>query len=504
MTELSPAVLKKYLSNRTWRINNLYKIIDKYGQVRTLELNAMQKRVEQSKHPRKTCLKARQHGISTYACLAKSLDSALFNKNYNAAHICHREDDAKKFLAKKIMFAYEHLPSIIKQLIPVESVNASRVKFGNGSIIEVGTMVRGDTFNFLHVSEMGKLCSGQYAQKAQEVVAGALPTAEKGEILIESTAEGRYGWFFENCQEAQALQELGEPLSQKDFDFIFLPWFQNPDYVLDEKLRLTDAQAEYFHKIEGQTGVTLTEPQKVWYVKESKTLGDLMHQEHPSTPEEAFAATKDGTYFANLISDARKENRVCHLPPDQHKKLYASFDIGISDATAIWVFQVIGREIHFVDYYEMEGEALGHYMYKLDCISKDFQCTFEEVFLPHDAAAREKREGKSYVDGVREYGYEATVLKQAQNEITQIQDGRRMLPNCWFDKEKCKLGLKRLENFHKQYSNQYQVFLSKSAHDENSHGAKSFLYACAGVNRLLERGSIGYSADYWETLRQVG
>jgi hypothetical protein len=86
------------------------------------------------------------------------------------------------------------------------------------------TSLRSGTLQYLHISEYGKLCA-QYADKAREVRTGALNTLQAGQVVfIESTAEGKEGYFFELCEAGQAKQRMGARLTPLDFKFHFYPW----------------------------------------------------------------------------------------------------------------------------------------------------------------------------------------------------------------------------------------------------------------------------------------
>lgn len=94
---------------------------------------------------------------------------------------------------------------------------------GNGSSYVVDTAPRGGTFQCLHVSEFGKVCA-RCLQKAQEIIEGALETVAVGQqITIESTSEGRGGYFFDMCKQAEELKKGGEKLGLQDYKLFFFP-----------------------------------------------------------------------------------------------------------------------------------------------------------------------------------------------------------------------------------------------------------------------------------------
>src|SRR5690606_10710722 len=259
--------------------------------------------------------------------------------------------------------------------------------------------LRGGTLQLLHVTEFAKICQ-ENPKKANEIISGALNAVQAGQfVCIESTARGREGHFFNLCKEAQALEDRGDQLSPLDWKLWFFPWWKHPDYVLNSKNLLINKELqEYFKELE-EKKIVLTPEQKAWYIKKMNTQGEYMKREYPSTPEEAFETANEGFYFSKQISLCRQEKRICHLPYDENAKTYTSWDIGIGDSCVIWVFQLIGgKEIHCIDYYENNDEALAHYVKWLK--SKPY--IYEKHFLPHDAAAREKGSGKSFADLARE------------------------------------------------------------------------------------------------------
>ena len=137
------------------------------------------------------------------------------------------------------------------------------MEFNNNSAIRVSTSMRSGTLQYLHISEYGQLCA-KFPDKAREVRTGALNTVQAGQIVfIESTAEGREGHFYDLCEEAQAKQRMGTPLTPLDFKFNFFPWFRCPDYAIDPKgVVIEDAYQRYFDKLASTQGIVLSPRKK--------------------------------------------------------------------------------------------------------------------------------------------------------------------------------------------------------------------------------------------------
>lgn len=480
------------LQSQEWRLNNLYKIKDKEGRVVNFKCNWAQKLLLKP-HYMNIILKARQLGITTFHALL-FLDTCLWNSNVNAAIVADSKPVAKEIFVDKVKFAYDNLPQFVRDMCPAYRDNVHEMRFANGSVFRVATSLRGGTIQLLHVTEFAKICQ-ENPKKADEIISGALNAVQSGQfICMESTARGREGHFFNLCKEAQALQDANADLGKLDWKLWFFPWWRHPDYNIEPKnILITKDLHEYFADLESKD-IILTPDQKAWYQKKMQTQGDYMKREYPSTPEEAFETANQGFYFAKQISQARQEKRICHLPYDEHAKTYTSWDIGIGDMCAIWVWQTVGKEVHCIDYYENCDEPLSHYVRWLK--SKPY--LYEKHFLPHDAASREKATGKSFADIAREQGLKVEVLPRQSNEMFGIEALRNGLNRFFFDYSKCEKGIKSIENFRKEWNDKLGCYREKSYHDWASHGSKALIYCAESLQKL---GGGGMTAEQWRQLR---
>ena len=192
------AIAHKLLANPRWRLNHLYNIVDKQGNKVIFKFNWAQEELYNDVWYCNIILKARQLGISTFICLL-FLDRCLFNSNISAGIIAHTLEDSQQ-LFRRVKFAYDNLPEEIKKIVSAENDTTNMLKFSNGSSLRVGTSLRSSTFQYLHISEFGKICA-KYPDKAQEIITGSLNTVAPGQyVFIESTAEGRAGYFYDICK----------------------------------------------------------------------------------------------------------------------------------------------------------------------------------------------------------------------------------------------------------------------------------------------------------------
>lgn len=482
------------LQDQDWRLSNLYKIKDKEGNVVDFKPNWAQSKLKHS-HTLNLVLKARQLGITTYHALL-FLDTCLFVPNTNAAVVADSKDIAREVFVDKVKFAYDNLPQFVRDMCHAYRDNVYEMRFSNGSVFRVATSLRGGTLQYLHITEFAKVCQ-ENPIKANEIISGALNAVQAGQfVCIESTARGRDGHFYNLCKSAQELEDSKTEPGTLDWKLYFFSWHEHPDYVVDSKNVLINKEMEeYFDGLESK-GIILKPEQKAWYIKKSVTQGEYMKREYPSTPEEAFETANEGYYFSKMIAEARQEHRICHLPYDESALTYTSWDIGIGDSNSIWVFQLVGKEVHVIDYYENSDEPLSHYVTWL----KEKKYIYEKHYMPHDAASRSLQTGKSLVDIARGMGLKTEVLPRDKNEMFGIECLRNMLPRFFFDQNKCAKGVKSVENFRKQWNEKLGCYREKSFHDWASHGAKALIYCAEAVQRT--GSGAGMTAEEWERMRR--
>lgn len=451
------------IQDPVWRIasGRLYTIMTKgdehqEGSVMPFVPNAAQRDFLVHHHNRSCILKVRQRGFTTLISLMW-LDYSYFHPNVRCGVVAHKLDDAKSIFRDKIKFAYERMPEVVRALNPLKRESAEELLFANNSAIRVSTSMRSGTIHRLHVSELGKIAAHE-PMKAREIVTGSLPAVPKdGVAIIESTAEGQEGEFYEIAKRAQARAEIDKPLSIREWKFHFYPWWDADEYqVSPTGVPMSAEDHAYFDQIEQAMGCRISLPRRAWYVatRDFEFGGDQekMWQEYPSTPDECWQQSTEGTFLHRQLAAARKDGRIGVVPPVSHVPVQTFWDIGAGDGTAIWLMQHVGAQERFIGFIEGWSEGYEHFVKEL----RDRGHLYGAMYLPHDAThERQGRNGvSSALDALQELApdWDWIVVPRVQDFTHGIQLLRQRLSAAWFDEDACKEGLRHLALYRKKWN----------------------------------------------------
>lgn len=194
----------------------------------------------------------------------------------------------------------------------------------------------------------------------------------------------------------------------------------------------------------------------------------------------SFDAQLLGAYYAKVISVAEREGRIqAFIKHDPDYPVQTAWDLGLSDDTAIWFYQVIGREIRILAHYSAHGKLIEHYAKVL--------ATFEETmgwkywfddpreayhWVPWDARPKTlASKGKSLL----EIAWEDHQLRFRVSKQLSVQDGiqatRKMLGRAFFCESLCKKGLESIRNYQREYDEDKQMYKATPLHNWASHDA---------------------------------
>lgn len=465
---MDESTLKKSLQDRRWRLNNLYYIKDEMGKKILFRMNNVQEELHDNLWFFNIVPKARQLGITTFFTILY-LDQVLFGKNQTATIIAHTESDMKKIFRTKIKFAWDNMHPWIKQNIGSPNTNtANEISFPNGGVISVALSSRSDTVQFLHISEFGKICR-KYPEKAEEIVTGAINSVHAGcMVSIESTAEGREGYFYDFSMKAEQRRLQGVELTELDFKIFFFPWYIDKRYKMDDAtFVIPQEMKDYFKTLQMKHKIKLTDGQMRWYTKKKEINKDKMFAEYPSTLDEAFRVSTEGAYYNKEMARVYLEQRIGMFPIRDSVPVDTWWDLGMNDYNVIIFTQTIGPSIFIVDLYYNSGYKLAHYVE----IMKDKNYTYGKHILPHDVEVRDMSSGKTRKHTLYELGLSNIMVSKKIGRNDGIEQVRGKFSRFYFDEAKTKKLYEAMGNYRKGWDARLGQFKDAPLHDENSHFA---------------------------------
>ena len=312
--------LRRLKSDYEYYAPRTLKIKTKQGKLAKFNLNPMQRKINdvadrmraEGRPVRIIALKARQIGVSTWA-EGRIFHSTAMNELTSSLIVAHKEDASTNLFNMSKLF-YEEMPaglrpmkkaSNAKELIfenPTPDTRAKQANPGLRSKIKIDTAQnlgagRSETVHNLHVSELA------FWSNAEVVMTGlmqAVPDDPGTMVIVESTANGLGGYFYELWQAATA--------GLNEFEPVFIAWFENPEYsreFKDEeaKRRLEDSLDETERHLRDTFGVTLEQLYWRRWCIANNLNGDVeaFKQEYPSIPEEAFLTSGTPVYDVKTV-----------------------------------------------------------------------------------------------------------------------------------------------------------------------------------------------------------
>lgn len=215
----------------------------------------------------------------------------------------------------------------------------------------------------------------------------------------------------------------------------------------------------------------------------------------------------EGAIYAKELRKAYADLRVCEVKYDPELPVYTAWDLGHTDDTAIWWYQVTHGEIHILESYASSGGSLSEYAtqilgrpVQIDLVDDDVvahydndvsnqelrdmavavsyrrKYKYERHWLPHDARAKTlAAKGKSIIQQLSSaLGLDLMKIVPDIGVQDGIQAARMMFAKCWFDKDGCDPGMKALRRYQRELQQDERSYKKIPKHDWTSHFSDAF------------------------------
>ena len=182
-----------------------------------------------------------------------------------------------------------------------------------------------------------------------------------------------------------------------------------------------------------------------------------------------------GAFYGKEMRALTDSGRITNVEHDSLFPVHTAWDLGYSDDTSIWWYQVVHGEIRLLDYHSSNGQPIAFYTGLIQAKEREYGYNYGIHWLPHDARAKTlASNGKSIIE---QLSVKIPLEKMKIVPSLSLQDGiqasRLALMRAWFD-TKCDDGIECLRQYQREYDEDKKVFRDKPRHDWTSHGADAF------------------------------
>ena len=274
----------KKLADPRWRLNHLYKIVNKQSKSVQFKENNLQAVLNSDPSKRKKILKFRQLGVSTNEIL-KTFDYTIWNRNITSVILAHEQDAIEK-LFRIVRRAYEFMDPGLRPELDRGGGSKYEMFFPDiNSRIYCDLESRGDTIHRLHVSEVAFMDKDRLDSTLQAVPLDGIAT-------LETTPNGIGNFFYDEWCDADST-----------FKSFFFPWFQHGEYKMETgPLEYTDSEIEFIGKALRMYNVHITPEQMAFRRFKMAELKGKFIQEYPEDDQSCFLSSGASAMNLEIIS----------------------------------------------------------------------------------------------------------------------------------------------------------------------------------------------------------
>ena len=182
-----------------------------------------------------------------------------------------------------------------------------------------------------------------------------------------------------------------------------------------------------------------------------------------------------GAFYGKEMRQLTDSYRITNVEHDPLFPVFTAWDLGYSDDTSIWWYQVVHGEIRVLDYHSSNGQPIAFYTGLIQAKEREYNYVYRTHWLPHDARAKTLASGGKSI--IEQLSVKIPLENMKIVPSLSLQDGiqatRLALMRSWFD-SKCEDGIECLRQYQREYDEDKKVFRDKPRHDWTSHGADAF------------------------------
>ena len=222
------------------------------------------------------------------------------------------------------------------------------------------------------------------------------------------------------------------------------------------------------------------------HIEEARRMGmsdEMIRQEFMCD----FEVGNIGAYCTREISDMEIEGRLSPVKPNPNLPLHTVWDLGGTDATAGWFFQIEGKFINLLHILHDSGQGLKWYLEKAEQVRQSFGCAWGNHFMPHDVAQGHQgwESTESRLMMARKHGWHFHVTPKVNFE-DGIEAMRYILPKLRIDKLNCQIGIRALREYQREYDEVRACYKAKPLDNWATHIVDALRYLAVNFRRLYD------------------
>jgi phage terminase large subunit len=219
------------------------------------------------------------------------------------------------------------------------------------------------------------------------------------------------------------------------------------------------------------------------YIEEARRMG--MSEEH--IRQEFYCDFDVGNIGAYFTREMEQEGRLTFVKPNPSLPLHTVWDLGGTDATACWLFQLEGKYINLVGLVHDSGQGLKWYLDKVELMRQSFGCRWGNHFMPHDVKQAHQgwEQAESRLMIARQHGWFFQVTPKVNFE-DGIEAMRYVLPKIRIDKTNCQIGIRAIREYQRAYDEARACYQSKPMDNWATHIVDALRYLAVNYRRLYD------------------
>ena len=231
-----------------------------------------------------------------------------------------------------------------------------------------------------------------------------------------------------------------------------------------------------------------------------ENMGKALYQQEYDC---SFDAAILGAFYQSEFAAMDRQGRICDVPHDINYPVSCVMDIGRTDDTAIYFYQVIGGEVRVLDYLSNNGKDVAYYCsqilgieLEIDVVENKLivrkgppieglkhrrQYNYKTINLPHDAKSQTLAAVKTTMEQfIAVFGWGKVAIVPKLSIDNGIKMARQMFPRLFINKTidtgETQNGVEPLRQYRREWDDTKKMFNDKPLHDWCSHAADAFRY----------------------------